>query len=192
MNSTNGWTGLTTVAMLLALAVAGCTKSDHAGTASPAASVPATKPDAHADHPSHGPHGGALAEWGDEEYHAEFTVDHPTQQATVYILDGTAKKAKPIAAKRLTATLKTTPPVTVTLDAAPQAGDPPGQASRFAGKAAALGKEQEFADQLAESALEHLPTGPNTNAALCQESTCLIDQSGPVVQLALSGPVHSL
>jgi hypothetical protein len=46
------------------------------------------KPADKADHPEFGPHKGALAEWGEEEYHLEFTVDHKGQQATVYVLDG--------------------------------------------------------------------------------------------------------
>ena len=63
------------------------------------------KPDTAAkteDHPDRGPHGGALAEWGEEEYHAEFTADHANKQATIYILDGTAKKAAPVAAENVT------------------------------------------------------------------------------------------
>src|SRR5690349_3111232 len=96
------------------------------------------------DHPDHGPHKGALAEWGEEEYHVEFTVDHTTQTATVFILDGTAKAAKPIDAKDLVLTLKQKPAVTVKLQASPQPGDPAGKASRYVGKHAALGKEQEF------------------------------------------------
>ena len=98
---------------------------------------------AHA-HPDEGPHHGALAEWGEEEYHPEFTVDHKTQEATVYILDGNAKKAKPIKAKSIGLALKLQPPVTLTLDAKPQQGDPEGASSRFVGKHAALAKEQEF------------------------------------------------
>src|SRR4051794_36238606 len=71
-----------------------------------------------ADHPDKGPHGGAVIEWGDEEYHLEFTVDRKTRQATVYVLDGNIRKAKPIAAKQLTLTL-TQPVLTVMLEASP-------------------------------------------------------------------------
>jgi hypothetical protein len=89
-----------------------------------------------------GPHGGAIGEWG--KYHIEFTVDHPTKEATVYILDAGAKRPKPIAAKEVTLKLKLTPPVTVQLAAKPQKDDPEGKSSRFAGTHAVLGVEQEF------------------------------------------------
>jgi hypothetical protein len=85
------------------------------------------------DHAEVGPHKGALAEWGAEEYHVEFTVDHKMKQATVYVLDGTAKTAKPIDAKELTLTLKFKPPVTMMLQASPQQGDPRAMASRYVG-----------------------------------------------------------
>jgi hypothetical protein len=133
------------IALLVVLAVlaAGCSNSAGRGKGDGAAASKGKK--AAGDiHPSKGPHGGALAEWGEEEYHVEFTVDHGQQQATVYVLDGTAKKAKPIPAKQLTLALKQ-PVVTVTLEASPQEGDPAGSASRFVGKEAALAQEQEFA-----------------------------------------------
>ncbi len=38
------------------------------------------------EHPEEGPHNGALAEWGDAEFHAEFTVNHEKKEARVYIL----------------------------------------------------------------------------------------------------------
>ena len=100
--------------------------------------------DAKHDHPSEGPHHGVLAEWGEEEYHVEFTVDHKAQTATCYILDGTAKKAKPIDAKELTIVLKTKPPVTVKLMPKPEAGEKSGQSSRFTAKNAAFGKHEAF------------------------------------------------
>src|SRR5262245_34972790 len=91
------------------------------------------KDDAHG-HPDKGPHGGALAEWGDENYHAEFTVDHAKKQATVYILDGSAANAAPVAANSLTLRLTNVKPaVEITLKADPEAGDPKGQCSRFSG-----------------------------------------------------------
>ena len=125
--------------MILAstLAVAG-------GCKPPTAATPAAKHEEH-DHPDHGPHKGAIAEWGDHDYLLEFTVDHDTKEATVYVLDGKAKDAKPIPATALTLGLKQTPAVTFTLAAKPQAGDPAGQASRFVGTHAALGEKKEFA-----------------------------------------------
>lgn len=97
-----------------------------------------------AAHPSAGPHGGPLVEWGEEEYHIEFTVDRNTQEATAYILDDSARKTKPIGAKAISLTLKKPSTATVTLDAKPDAGDPPGKSSRFVGKHADLGKEGKF------------------------------------------------
>jgi hypothetical protein len=100
--------------------------------------------DAKHEHPSEGPHHGALAEWGNEEYHVEFTVDHKSQTATVYILDETAKKAKPIDAKSLTLVLKQKPPVTVVLQPKPESGEKAGQSSRFTAKNAAFAKHVAF------------------------------------------------
>jgi len=110
----------------------------------------AKKPAAHVhEHPDAGPHGGALAEWGDERYHAEFTVDHGKKQATVYILDGSAKRAAPIDAETITLSLANVqPPVQVTLKADPQQADPKGKSSRFTGTHEQLGKEMEFKGEL--------------------------------------------
>jgi hypothetical protein len=136
--------GLVVTAALAALA-AGC-DNPHKGT-SPARGG-AGKAHAH-DHPEKGPHDGALAEWGDEEYHAEFTVDHAQKRATVYVLDGTGKKAVPIAAESITLTLTdATPPVQVTLKADPQKDDPKGQSSRFSGTHPLLGEEREFKGEI--------------------------------------------
>lgn len=70
-------------------------------------------------HPEEGPHGGSLAEWGEHEYHAEFTVDHKTNAATVYILDGEAKKAPKLEVAKITKVTLTlsnvTPPLTLEL-----------------------------------------------------------------------------
>lgn len=101
------------------------------------------------DHPHEGPHGGALVEWGDEEYHAEFTVDHGKKQATVYILDGSAKKPAPIKVESITLVIMNVkPPATVTLKADPQKDDPASSASRFVGQHDALGKEMEFEGEI--------------------------------------------
>jgi hypothetical protein len=84
-------------------------------------------------------------EWGDEEYHLEFTADRAGKQATVYVLDGSARKATPIAAETLTLTLKhVTPPVTVTLKAEPMEGEAKGSSSRFVGTDDRLGEAGPF------------------------------------------------
>jgi hypothetical protein len=131
-----------------ALVAAGCGDSSK-GPAPTAAGEKKAKPKGHAHE---GPHDGAVAEWGDDEYHVEFTVDHAAQEATVYVLDGDANRASPIEATTLTLTLKLAPPVTVTLAAKPQEGDPPGRSSRFVGKHPALGKVQEFSGTISGQA----------------------------------------
>lgn len=127
--------------------VIGC--GSTAPTTPPSAAGPTEKVHQHGEI---GPSGGVLASWGNEEYHAEFTVDHATGEATVYILDGTAKKVTPIDAKTVTLSLKETPPVVVTLEAKPQDGDPPGQSSRFVGKHDALKTVKAFSGSISGKA----------------------------------------
>lgn len=108
------------------------------------------KDDKH-EHPSEGPHHGVLAEWGEEEYHVEFTVDRKNAAATVYILDGSAKKAKPIDSKEVTLTLKASKgkkAVSVDLKPKPEKGDGEGKSSRFSGKHKALGAKEMFSGTL--------------------------------------------
>ena len=45
-------------------------------------------------HPDKGPRGAVFAEWGDDEYHLEFTVDTTTKTAIVYVLSGEIKEGK--------------------------------------------------------------------------------------------------
>lgn len=150
-----GFAGLALLAAVALVAAPGCRKEgdkppttdsqrkggDNKGSAE--------KGEGKEDHPEEGPHGGALAEWGDEEYHAEFKADHEKKQATVYILDGKAKKAVPIAAETVTLTLTNfKPPVQIALKADPQGGDPKGKASRFTGTHDKLGTETEFKGEI--------------------------------------------
>ena len=39
-------------------------------------------------HPDKGPRGGSLADWGEDEYHVEYTVDTASKSAVVYICNG--------------------------------------------------------------------------------------------------------
>jgi hypothetical protein len=136
-----GWAPLTLAALI------GCGEPERPSSAPPKASSSAVKTAGKAakhDHPDEGPHGGALATWGDEEYHMEFLVDHDKKESTVYVLDSKAKNAKPIAAKEITVSLKRKPPVGFTLAAKPQEGDPQGKSSRFIGTHSALGEEKDF------------------------------------------------
>lgn len=137
---------ITTLRRLAVLALAAAFSAGCGPVPAPT-DTPTKKGDDHV-HPEAGPSGGVLATWGKEEFHAEFTVDHPTGEATVYVLDGTAKKVASIDAKTLTLSLKETPPVVVTLEAKPQDGDPPGQSSRFVGTHDVLKTVKEFSGSI--------------------------------------------
>lgn len=132
------------------LLASGCdSRRDAAKDKSPDTGKQSKKDDKGHAHPEKGPHGGPLAEWGEEKYHAEFTSDHAKKQATVYILDGAGKKAAPIVAESITLSLTNAkPPVQITLKADPQEGDPKGQASRFTGTHEILAKEMEFEGEI--------------------------------------------
>lgn len=130
-------------AVALALAT-GCNKKPAEAPA------PAKKPAEH-EH-TESPHKGALAEWGDHEYHAEFVVDHDAREATVYVLDGDAQNAKPIRAGQLTVALAEQPAVVFTLAATARDGDPPGTASRFVGRHDALATNKPFAGTISVEA----------------------------------------
>jgi hypothetical protein len=121
---------------LLVLAVfAGCT-GQQGGT--PRSGTSTSKGDH--DH-GPGPHDGTIIEFG--KWHGEFTVNHKTQEATVYILEEDAKTAAPILVEKLLLSIKT-PQFQAELKAVPQQGDPAGKSSRFVGKHENFGKEQEF------------------------------------------------
>lgn len=83
-------------------------------------------------HPTEGPHHGVLVELGKEEYHGEITHDDKEGIVTVYLLDGSAKKAASTAAKEVTINVKHgDKPEQFKLPAAPQADDAQGTSSRF-------------------------------------------------------------
>ncbi len=128
--------------------VLGCAVALVALGCSPKPVSVGTQPKDEHDHPEVGPHKGALAEWGEHDYILEFIADHDAKEATVYVLDGKAKDAKPIPSRTLTLSLKQSPSVTFTLEAKPLASDPPRQASRFVGKHDAIAEKKEFAGTL--------------------------------------------
>jgi hypothetical protein len=141
------WGGLTVLVGLGLTAGCGPTATAPKGTA------PADKAGAKVDKEDHahgaGPHGGAIGDWGGGKYHVEFTVDHDTKEATVYILGSNAKKAAPIKAKdgQIAASVtgvKDKETFEVILKAVPQEGDPAGTSSRFVGKHDKIGVVQEF------------------------------------------------
>jgi hypothetical protein len=91
-----------------------------------------------------GPHGGVVFDLGGGTYHAEFTVDHPKQEATVYMLGSDAKTAAPVKADKLLLSISE-PRFQVELKPVPLADEGKSMSSRFVGKHDRLGKEQEFA-----------------------------------------------
>lgn len=50
------------------------------------------------EHPTAGPHGGALIELGKEEYHAELNLDEKRNQVTIVVLDSAGKQLVPVEA----------------------------------------------------------------------------------------------
>jgi hypothetical protein len=120
--------------------------------APPAPSGTAPTPPKH-QHPTKGPHGGPLVEWGDEDYHLEVVADKAAGEVTVYVFgDHDALpgwQAAAIDAKTLTLTVKSAEPVaTVTLEAKPAKDDPAGKASVFAGKHDAFKADKKLAGTL--------------------------------------------
>lgn len=90
------------------------------------------------------PHGGTLFDWGGGAFHAEFTVDHEKQEATVYILAGDAKTPAPIKSDKLQLTIED--PVTeLELLPVPLDGEKDGMCSRFVGKHETIAIVKEFA-----------------------------------------------
>lgn len=99
-------------------------------------------------HPHEGPHGGALAEWGEEEFHVEFTVDHKKQEARIYVLGPDAKTAVAIKTPKLVLSIKE-PAIQMDLIADPQKGEAAGSSSVFVGKHEKLAAERDFAGNIA-------------------------------------------
>ncbi len=85
--------------------------------------------DEHHEHGAAGPHGGAIVELGDEEYHAEVVVDGKTHTLQVYLLGPDAKTSAAVGAQE--AAVTTEDNQTLTLKAVPQAGDAKDKASKF-------------------------------------------------------------
>jgi hypothetical protein len=126
--------------MALGLA-SGCSDS---GRTSPRKETHAAKETQKHEHAHEGPHHGAIAEWGDAAYHAEFTVNHEKKEARVYLLGADSKTPAPIKASRVVLSIKE-PVFQVELKPEPQSGDPAGTASCFVGQHEKLGVVQEFA-----------------------------------------------
>lgn len=83
-------------------------------------------------HGHHGPNGGDIVEVGNEEYHAEVTVDEASNRVDVYILGSDAKTAKPIESTEISLSFKHGEEVEdFKLAAAALDGEPEGQSSKF-------------------------------------------------------------
>lgn len=83
-------------------------------------------------HPDEGPHGGALIELGEEEYHAEIVIDEKADSVSIYLLGSNAKDAVPIDATEVFINLvHGKKPEQFKLKASPTKTDPKGKASRF-------------------------------------------------------------
>ncbi len=97
-----------------------------------------------------GPHKGPVAEWGEEEYHLEVVADAKTGEVVVYVYSGDHEelkkgKTKPIDAKTINLSLKTTEPATtLKLEAKPSKDDPEGKSSVFVGKHDAFKSEKKL------------------------------------------------
>jgi hypothetical protein len=107
---------------------------------------PQRKPDGSAavhNHPTKGPHGGALIELGSEEYHVEMVHDDAAGTVTFYVLDSKAEKAVPISAAEVVVNLKHAgKPEQFKVPAQADTGDPAGKSSRF------VSKDKELAEDL--------------------------------------------
>lgn len=134
--------------LMLIVAVApvlGCgDKADKKADTDKSKSVAKKDDHAHDHEHGEGPHGGAIAEWGDGNYHVEFTVDHDKQQATVYVLGEDAKSPAPVKATSLLLSINE-PAFQATLKPQPLEGESAGSSSRYVGKHESLGIVREFA-----------------------------------------------
>jgi hypothetical protein len=105
-------------------AASGCSQS-------PTAATSAKTEHEHA-HEVEGPHGGHIIELGAPNHHAELTHDEQSHRIGVYLLDGSAKAAAPIAAESITINVSidgTSTPYM--LPAVAQPGDAEGKSSYF-------------------------------------------------------------
>jgi len=138
-----------TISAIALLAVMGCSEQPKPEQ------TPATPPPAASTEEGHshgeGPNGGAVADWGGGKYHVEFTVNHDTQEATVYVLDNNAKNPAPLKIEKLLLSIKD-PSFQVELLPQPLDGEAEGTSSRFVGKHEKLGVVQEFAGTISGEA----------------------------------------
>ncbi len=137
---------MTTLALF---AVTGCSEQPRPVQA-PATTFPAVSTEEGHNH-GEGPNGGAVADWGGGKYHVEFTVNHDTQESTVYVLDDNAKNPAAIKSEKLLLSISE-PSFQVELLPMPIEGEADGTSSRFVGKHEKLGVVQEFAGTISGEA----------------------------------------
>jgi len=138
---TSRWTRrVSWIVVWCAMVAVGCSRPDPMPPGAP------KRPDHKHSHGTSGPHGGVLAEWGDHDYHVEFTVDHQAREVVVYLLDATAKKAPALDPQLVTdmkVTLQNVPgPIVIELKY--DAGRSSTQGLAFAGRHDILAKEMDF------------------------------------------------
>jgi hypothetical protein len=116
------------------------------------------------DHPSEGPHGGQILEFGSADYHAELVDDDASAGVTIYILDSGATAAAPVATEELVINVrKDGSAKQYRLKANPDAGDTEGKSSRFTADDPALHEDLHSAK---EARLVMKVEGKSYNAAI--------------------------
>lgn len=112
--------------------VLGCSEDPDARTFSDEDDVENTEPIEAHDH-AHAPHGGLYAVFGAEEYHGEIVFDEEVGDLTVYILGSDGKTPYPITEEQVAVHMDLLggEHLQLSLQAAPEAGDPEGASSRF-------------------------------------------------------------
>ena len=151
------------VSLLVALALVGCGGTTTKGPEANQGSAAAGHDHDHDHNHEHGdehateaaaghshdnaPHGGTIVDWGGGKYHVEFTVDHATQKAVVYLLGADAATAAPVNGKSMMLSLSN-PVLQIELMPDPLDGEATDRCSRYQAQHEALGKVQEFAGTL--------------------------------------------
>jgi hypothetical protein len=131
---------LSVLTLAAAVFILGCAEDPPAAN-SPGPAGPAAHDGAAHAHPSSGPHGGSLIELGQEQYHGELVHDEASGTVTIYLLDGTASTAVPIAAQEIVINASHDGQgEQFKLAAQPQAGEDEGMSSRFVSADSELGE----------------------------------------------------
>jgi hypothetical protein len=140
------------VAVGLAIGCSRPTTPDQSKSASPSSTSGADSAEESDDHHhGAGPHGGTVAEWGDGNYHVEFTVDHGKKESVVYILGSDGTSPAPVKTDKVLLSINE-PAFQVELLPQPMDGETEGMSSRFVGAHDNLGIVREFAGTISAEA----------------------------------------